>query len=309
MRGTQSRLNIGDGHLIWFFLFIIFLVVFDLTTVHKKSQTISFKNNLLISLGWIALALLFNAFIWLQQGSEKALQFFAGYIIEKSLSVDNLFVFILIFKNFHIPPQLQHRVLFYGIFGALIFRAVMIYAGIELINHFEPIVYLFGVFLIYAGWKSIFDSSEEGVALRWGKKLDTWIPFTDQLHGNAFLVRTNAKAIVATPLLLALITIELADIVFAVDSIPAVLAITKDPFIVLTSNVFAILGLRALYFTLSPFFSMFATVQYAVGAILIFVGLKFLLAPLIHIPTSLSIGIIVSILLFAILMSKKAIPK
>lgn len=291
--------------MIWFFSFIVLLLLIDLSTFHKKAESLSFKANLLISLGWVSLALIFNCFIWWQQGNEKALQFLAGYIIEKSLSVDNLFVFILIFKNLHIPLSLQHRVLFYGIFGALIFRAIMIYAGIELISRFEFITYFFGFLLLYAGWKSIFESKADCSPLHWAEKLERWIPFTQHLHGHAFFIRNHENKFLATPLFLALLTVELADIVFAVDSIPAILAITTDPFIVLTSNVFAILGLRALYFALSPLFAMFTTVQYAVGAILIFVGFKFLLAPILHIPTGISIGVIGAILLISILAAKR----
>ena len=239
---------------VWagFLLFVVAMLVIDLGLFHKKSHEVKIKEALIWSAVWISLALIFNFLIYLYLGKVKALEFLTGYLIEKSLSVDNLFVFIMVFSFFNVESKYQHKILFWGILGALVLRAIFIFAGVALINNFHWIIYLFGAFLIYTGFKMLkqkeekFDPSKN-ILVRIFK---FFMPVTPQIKGNKFFVRINKK-LYATPLFLVLLIIEFTDLIFAVDSIPAILAISNDPFIIFTSNVFAILGLRALYFALA----------------------------------------------------------
>jgi tellurite resistance protein TerC len=237
---------------IGFVTIILLLLIVDLGVFHRKSHEVKIKEALAWSAVWIALALLFNYGVYYFMGKEKALEFLTGYLIEKALSVDNIFVFIMIFTYFQIPSKYQHKVLFWGILGALIMRVIFIFAGVALIEKFHFTIYIFGALLIYTGYKMFYHNNakiepDKNPLLRFFKKL---IPVTPDLHEDNFFVKLNGKQF-ATPLVLVLMLIETTDLIFAVDSIPAILAITQDQFIVYTSNVFAILGLRSLYFALA----------------------------------------------------------
>lgn len=289
---------------IFFNLGILFLIFIDLFTFHRKAHTIKIHEALWASLFWITLALFFNYFIYVTRGSHDALNFFTGYIVEKSLSVDNLFVFILIFSYFKVPSHLHHKVLFWGILGAIIMRAFFILFGIALVSKFHWIFYVFGAFLLYTGFKLGFEKE---------KKIDPesnfliqlfsrWIPITHEYVNDKFFVWKKSK-LFATPLCVALITIETTDLIFAVDSIPAILGITFDPFIAYTSNILAILGLRSLYFVLASLIDLFRYLKYGLAAILIFIGVKMLISGWIEIPIFLSLGLILFILIITILFS------
>jgi tellurite resistance protein TerC len=286
---------------------VIFTVLaLDLGVFNKKAHKIAVKEALIWSSVWIAIALAFNVFILVQFGKTKALEFLTGYVIEYSLSVDNIFVFILIFSYFSVKPQYQHKILFWGILGALIMRGIFIFAGVALINRFHWIVLVFGAFLVFSGLKMLFQKEEASVEpeknslVRLFRK---FFPVSETLHGDSFFVRQNNK-LYATPLFLVLLVIESTDLIFAVDSIPAVLAISKDTFIVYTSNIFAILGLRSLYFAVSGLMGLFRFLKVGLAIVLSFVGFK-MLASYIHfeIPILVSLGIIISILLISILAS------
>lgn len=270
---------------IAFNLFILVMLAIDLL-LHRHSHRISMKEAVSWSIFWIALALAFCGLIYYYQGSQPALEFLTGYIVEKSLSVDNLFVFILIFRTFQTPSELQHDALFWGVLGAIVMRAFFIFAGIALITRFEWILYLFGGFLVYAGVHMFFKQEEinpeKNLVISTFRKL---MPITHGYRGKHFIVREHGVRY-ATPLLIVLLSIETTDLIFAIDSIPAVLAITKDPFIVYTSNIFAILGLRSLFFALASLIEIFVYLHYALGAILTFVGFKMLIEPWMHIPVS-----------------------
>jgi tellurite resistance protein TerC len=253
----------------------------------------------------VTLALLFNLGVWHYSGSQKALEFFTGYLIEKSLSVDNVFVFALLFSYFAVPPVYQHKVLFWGILGALVMRAIMIALGAALITKFAWIIYIFGAFLILTGIKMIVKKEEEihperNPVVKWFKKL---MPVTNDYRKDKFFVAENGKRF-ATPLFVVLLLVEVSDLIFAVDSIPAIFAVTRDPFIVYTSNVFAILGLRSLYFALAGVMDKFHYLKIGLGFVLSFVGVKMLLA---HTPykidTLLSLGVVVIILAVAVVVS------
>lgn len=292
--------------LIWigFNIFVILMLALDLGVFHRKVHVIKIKEALLWSGFWIALALLFNLGIYFWRGPEAALEFLTGYLIEKSLSVDNLFVFLLIFSYFDVPPLYQHKVLFWGILGALIMRAIFIAAGITLIQAFHWIIYLFGIFLIFTGIKIALHKEREihperNPVIRIFRRL---MPVSDQYEGGQFIVK-KGRQYLFTPLFLVLLMIETTDVIFAVDSIPAILAITMDPFIVYTSNVFAILGLRALYFALAGMMRLFHHLHYGLSAILVLVGIKMLLADIYKIPTGIALGLIAVILLTSIVAS------
>lgn len=288
-------------HSIWlwigFNLFVFLMLALDLGVFHKNAHEIKFKEAITWSIVWIILALIFNAGIWKFFGKVPAIEFLTGYVVEKSLSIDNIFVFLLIFGAFQVPAMYQHRVLFYGILGALILRGIFIFAGVALIEKFHWIIYVFGVFLIYTGFKIARDKGtkvnvEDNSILKFAKK---FIPFTTNYHGKKFFIRENGKKL-ATPLMLVLILVEFTDVIFAVDSIPAILAITKDPFIVYTSNVFAILGLRSLYFALAGSLKYFSYLHYGLAVILSYVGVKMLIADFYKIDPFLSLGVIALIL-------------
>lgn len=287
-----------------FNLFIATLLILDLVVLNNKNKEMSFKQALLLSGFWISLALIFNVGIYFWYGKEKALEFLAGYVVEESLSIDNLFVFLLIFSYFKVPQQYQRKVLTWGIFGAVIMRAIFILAGAALLERFHWLMYIFGSFLVFSGIKLFFESEKEinpmdSVVIKTFKK---FFKVTSDYHGNRFWVKEAGKW-VATPLFIVLIVIETTDLIFAVDSIPAVLAITKDPFIVYSSNIFAVLGLRALYFALAGLMSLFHLLHYGLGVVLVFVGAKMLSESFIHIPIVVSLGVIVVVLATSIVLS------
>lgn len=289
---------------IVFNVFILAMLLVDLFVFHRESHEIKVKESLKLSAFWIALALLFNAGIYFFIGSDAALKFLAGYVIEKSLSVDNLFVFLLIFSYFKVPHRYQHNILFWGIFGALVFRAVFIVCGIALIHRFEWIIYVFGSFLVFTGLKLFVEKEKEidpskNTVL---KIVQKFFPISESHEGGRFWVKQGKKWVV-TPLFLVLVVIETTDIVFAVDSIPAILAVTTDPLIVYSSNAFAILGLRALYFALAGMMTMFRYLHYGLGLVLVFVGFKMLISHYYKIPIWLSLGVILGILTSSILIS------
>jgi len=290
---------------IGFNVFILAMLALDLGVFHRKAPVVSLRESLTWTGVWVGLALVFNAGLWHYAGSAKALEFFTGYLIEKSLSVDNVFVFALLFSYFAVPAQYQHKVLFWGILGALIMRAIMIVAGAALITKFAWIIYVFGGFLILTGIKMIVKREEEihperNPVVKWFKKM---MPVTPDYRGDRFFVRENGIRM-ATPLFVVLLLVEISDVIFAVDSIPAIFAVTKDPFIVYTSNVFAILGLRSLYFALAGVMDKFHYLKIGLGVVLTFVGVKMLLAHTAwKIDTLVSLGVIVAILTMSVVVS------
>jgi tellurite resistance protein TerC len=274
---------------IAFNVFVLLMLTLDLGVFHRKSKEISIKDALIWTGVWILLALAFNGFVYYQFGQEKALEFLTGYVIEKSLSVDNIFVMILIFSYFNVPAAYQHKVLFWGILGALVMRILFILAGIELIQNVHWLIYIFGGFLIYTGIKILTESDmklepEKNPLVIFARKM---FRITPSFEGDKFFVERD-NHIWMTPLFVVVIMIEATDLVFAVDSIPAILSISDDPFIVYTSNVFAILGLRSLYFALAGLEKYFVYLKYGLSAILIFVGVKMCVSHIIDIPISFS---------------------
>ena len=296
-----------DNYWLWigFNVFVLLMLALDLGVFHRKAHVVTFKESMAWTVVWITLALIFNFGVYHYMGAQKGLEFFTGYVIEKSLSVDNVFVFALLFTYFAVPPLYQHKVLFWGIIGALVMRAIMIFLGAALIERFTWIIYIFGAFLILTGIKMIVKREEEihperNPLVRWFKKL---MPVTDDYRGDKFFVRENGVRM-ATPLFVVLLLVEFSDLIFAVDSIPAIFAVTKDPFIVYTSNVFAILGLRSLYFALAGVMDKFHYLKIGLGVVLAFVGVKMLLG---HTPykidTLVSLGVIVVVLATSIVVS------
>jgi tellurite resistance protein TerC len=291
---------------VWvvFNLFVLAMLALDLGVFHRKAHVVSFREAGTWTAVWIALALVFNAGVWYFMGPQKGVEFLTGYLIEKSLSVDNIFVFALIFSYFAVPAQYQHRILFWGILGALVMRAGFIAAGAALITHFHWVIYLFGAFLIVTGVKMAL-APEKGLepernpVVRLVRRL---MPVTERYDGQKFFVR-EAGAWAATPLFLVLVLVEATDLVFAVDSIPAIFAITTDPLIVYTSNVFAILGLRSLYFLLGGVMNKFEYLKLGLAGILVFVGAKMALVDVYKIPSLVSLAVISVILLVAITAS------
>lgn len=291
---------------VWvvFLLFVFLMLALDLGVFHRKSHEVKIKEALIWSFVWITLALVFNYGIYVFMGEEKALEFLTGYVIEKSLSVDNLFVFIMIFTYFNVEPKYQHKILFWGILGALIMRAIFIFTGVALINKFHWIIYIFGAFLIFTGIKMLFHKDEKidpdkNPLVRLFKK---FMPVTTTNHGNKFFVKIGVKTF-ATPLFIVLLLVEFTDLIFAVDSIPAILAITNDTFIIFTSNVFAILGLRSLYFALAGITKYFYYIKYGLSAVLVFVGIKMTIVDIYKIPINYSLLTILVILLISICAS------
>jgi tellurite resistance protein TerC len=292
--------------LMWlaFNTLVVIMLIIDLG-LSRKSHEVSFRESLTWTVAWISLALIFNAGIYHYLGEAKALEFFTGYVIEKSLSVDNLFVFIMIFSYFHIPRLYQPKILKWGIIGALVMRAVFIFAGIELLEMFHWMIYIFGGILVLTGIKMAFGGEEKiepekNVLVRLVRR---FVPITKRVHGSRFFInKLGTRA--ATPLFLTLVMVEWSDVVFALDSIPAVFAVTKDPFIVYTSNVFAIMGLRALYFLLANVMGMFAYLKLGISFVLGFVGVKMLLADTsFEISTYFSLGVIFGVLAISIIAS------
>ena len=293
---------------ILFYVLVLVMLVIDLKSFGKKGQhEVSVCEALKMTAVWIGVSLIFCGGIWLYEGDEKAMEFLAGYLIEKSLSMDNLFVFLMLFSFFGVQRKYQHEVLFWGIFGALVLRSIFIFAGTAIINQFEWILGVFGVFLIYTGIKMFGHQDDENVDPSkniFVKLFKKFFPVTDQMHDDKFFITENGKRL-ATPLFIALLVIETTDVAFAVDSIPAVFSVSRDPFIVLTSNVFAILGLRALYFALAAVAKYFTYLKYGLGIILSFVGIKMLLEVIWHIevPTPLSLVFIFGILVLSMGLS------
>ncbi|GLK50094.1 transporter [Brevundimonas intermedia] len=282
------------------------LLALDLGVLHRKDHEIGVRESLALSAMYIAIGIGFGGFVWWELGQQKALEYVTGFAIEKSLAMDNVFVIAMIFGAFSIPRLYQHRVLFWGILGVIVLRAIMIAAGAALVSRYEWVLYVFAAFLIFTGVKMFTarHESEQDIAdnriLAW---LRRHLPVTERLHGHAFFVRQpNAAGRIslhATPLFLALVMIEFADLVFAVDSVPAIFAITTDPYIVYTSNIFAILGLRALYFALAAVIHRFAYLKQALAVLLIFIGGKVIVAPLMgleKVPPAMSLGVTAVIL-------------
>lgn len=318
---------------VLFYILVILMLLADLKMFGRKGQhEVNVSEALKMTAVWIIVSLIFCAGIYLFypiESHEKAMEFLSAYLIEKSLSMDNLFVFLMLFSFFGIERKYQHEVLFWGIFGALVLRSIFIFAGVAVVQRFEWVLGIFGLFLLYTGAKMFNHQDEQNpdlsknVIVRWCNRL---FPVTMQLHGDRFTVRENGKLMV-TPLLIALITIETSDVAFAVDSIPAVFSVSRDPFILLTSNIFAILGLRALYFALAAIAKYFQYLKYGLGIILIFVGIKMLLAmneyvnalfawlgipvtiPHIEISTGLSLSIIFGTLVLSMVLSTLATKK
>ena len=292
---------------IGFHVFIFIMLALDLGVFHKHTHKVPVKEAIIWSCIWITLALLFDFFIYTDKdfGPIKALEFLTGYVIEYSLSVDNIFVFILIFSYFAVNNQYQHKILFWGILGALIMRGLFIFTGVALINRFQWIVIIFGGFLVFTGIRMLVQKEtqvdpEKNAIVRFFRR---FLPVTESLHGDKLIIVQNRK-MYATPLFLVLLIIESSDLIFAVDSIPAVLAISKSTFIVYTSNIFAILGLRSLYFAVAGIIGYFRFLKIGLAFVLTFVGLK-MLGSFFHfeIPIVISLGVIISILLVSILAS------
>lgn len=288
----------------WFFVFVTIMLVLDLGLFNKKAHEIKTKEALIWSAVWIGFAGIFAGLVAHWMGNQKALEFVTAYVMEKSLSVDNLFVFIMIFSYFKIGKIYQHKILFWGILGALIMRAIMIAVGIQILEAFHFVIYIFGAFLIVTAIKMLFESKEE---IEFERKLivrllKKFMPISKEMDGGKFLTMQNAKR-AATPMLVALLMIEFTDLVFALDSIPAVLAISNDMFIVYTSNIFAILGLRSLYFALAGMMGNFVYLKYGLSAVLAFVGTKMLISGYYHVDILVSLGVIVGCLTLSILAS------
>ncbi|HKJ56925.1 MAG TPA: TerC family protein [Nitriliruptoraceae bacterium] len=284
---------------------IVVLLVADLLLVHRKPHVISLREALIESAVWITIGLAFGLVVWWGFGAAASGEYYAGYLIEKSLSIDNVFVWAVILSYFKVPPQYQFRVLFWGVFGALVLRAIFIFAGVALINRFDWLLVVFGVFLLYTAWKLASPGDHEidpetSTVLRLVRRV---VPTTDELHGQKMFIRRDGH-LMATPLFAVLVLIEATDVLFAVDSVPAILAVSQEPFIVFASNAFAILGLRALYFCLGGLKDRFRYLDYGLAAILAFVGVKMLLLNWdIHIPIVVSLGIIFGLLTISIVAS------
>jgi tellurite resistance protein TerC len=289
---------------IGFTLFVLVMLALDLGVFHRKAHEVRVREALVWTGVWVALALIFNLGIYFWFGAERALEFLTGYVIEKALSVDNLFVFLVVFSYFSVPPKLQHRVLLWGILGALLMRAGFIWAGAALLQSFHWVIYVFGGFLIVTGIKLLAERDaevhpEKNPVLRLFRRV---VPAVNDYRGSHFLVRESGRWF-ATPLLMVLVVIEATDIVFAVDSIPAIFAVTDDPFIVYTSNIFAILGLRALYFALAAVMGRFHYLKVGLGLVLAFVGIKMVIVDFYKIPILVSLGVVVVLLSGSVIAS------
>lgn len=289
---------------IGFNLFVLAMLAIDLGFLNRKAHVVHFREAITWTGVWIALAMCFAVGVFFWHGKPVALEFTTGYLVELALSVDNLFVFLLVFRFFKVPGQFQHKVLFWGILGALVMRGIFIYAGVALINRFHWIIYIFGAFLVYTGIKLAFQKEaevhpEQNPVVRWFRKI---MPVTNDYVAGKFFVRSK-MGLAATPLFLVLIVVETTDVLFAADSIPAILAITHDPFIVYTSNVFAIMGLRSMYFALSGMMDIFHHLHYGLSAILSFIGVKMLISNYVKIPTGWALGIVAGVLAASILAS------
>src|SRR5579872_543492 len=282
-----------------FFVFVISVLAIDLFLLNgRKSHKVSTREALSWTLVWIACALIFNLIVWIYLTPQKALEFFTGYLIEESLSFDNMFVILMIFNFFVVPEEYQRRVLLYGVLGAIVMRFIMIFAGVWMINQFHWVLYLFGIFLVYTGIKMFFIAEHEKDLSK--NKLLIWLRnhlrVTDTFHQEKFFLRKNHLWYI-TPLFLVLIWVEISDLIFALDSIPAVFAVTRDPFIVFTSNIFAIMGLRAIYFLLANMARKFELLKYGIALVLVFIGIKILMEHWFNLPILLALSIVGTILL------------
>jgi len=307
--------EITPWHWAGFIVCVLIFLALDLGIFHRHAHTVKFKEALAWSVLWVTLSFLFAGTLSLWRGKEESIEFITGYVIELSLSMDNVFVIALIFAYFRVPGQYQHRVLFWGILGALIMRGVMIAAGAALVQRFQWMLYVFGAFLLVTGFKMLF-AKEEGVhpeknpVIRAARKI---FPVTTEMHGQKFSVRLEGRRML-TPLALVLLTVETTDLIFALDSIPAIFAVTTKPFIVFTSNVFAILGLRSLYFVLAGAIEYFRYLKIGLSLVLVFIGAKMLIAPhgdshqwfQMEIPTGISLLVVAGIILFSIALSVTA---
>ncbi|PHY18966.1 TerC family protein [Caulobacter sp. BP25] len=306
---------IGKPLWMWagFVLAVIALLAFDLGVLHRKTREIGVRESLVMSMVYITLGLGFGGLVWMQLGATAGVEYLTGFVIEKSLAIDNVFVIALIFGFFAIPPALQHRVLFWGVLGVILMRGVMIGVGAALVSQFGWVLYIFAVFLILTGVKMLFSSGKpidlnDNAVLKFVRRV---LPVTDRLEGEKFFVkgvdsRTGKAAVLATPLFLALVLVEIADLIFAVDSVPAIFAITTDPYIVYTSNIMAILGLRALYFALAAVLHRFAYLKQALAVLLVFIGGKIFVADAMgweKFPASVSLSITFAILAAGVLWS------
>jgi len=297
--------SIGSPMLwVGFTTFVVAMLALDLGVFHRKAHEVEFKEALTWSVVWVGLALIFNVAVWNWFGPTKGLEFTTGYLIEKALSVDNIFVFLVIFSYFAVPKEHQHRVLFWGILGALVMRAVFIFAGAALLEAFHWVIYLFGGILIVTGVKMLVQRNAEikpqnNPAF---KLFQRFVPSVPEYHGAKFWVKKGTTWF-ATPLLAVLVAVEATDLVFAVDSIPAVFAVTKDPFIVYTSNIFAILGLRAMYFLLAGVMDRFRYLKVGLASVLVFVGFKMCIVEVYKIPVGVSLGVVAGILALSIVAS------
>ncbi|HDL6513468.1 TPA: TerC family protein [Yersinia enterocolitica] len=308
-------MNTVGNPLLWgcFAVVVTIMLAIDLLLQGRRgSQTMTLRQAACWSLVWVSLSLLFNAGFWWyltetmgrEIADKQALAFLTGYLIEKALAVDNVFVWLMLFSYFAVPANLQRRVLIYGVLGAIVLRTIMIFAGSWLVSQFSWILYLFGAFLLFTGIKMALAKEDstpigEKPLVRW---IRNHLRMTDELHGDRFTVRKNGL-LYATPLVLVLILVELSDVIFAVDSIPAIFAVTTDPFIVLTSNLFAILGLRAMYFLLANVAERFSMLKYGLSVILVFIGVKMMIIDLFHIPIGISLGVVAGILALTLLIN------
>jgi tellurite resistance protein TerC len=280
-----------------FIAFVIAMLALDLGVFHRKAHVVKFKEALGWSVVWISLALLFNVGVWWKFGPEPGVQFLTGYLIEKSLSVDNIFVFVVIFSSLRIPALYQHRVLFWGILSALVLRAVMIFAGVAMLERFHWLIYVFGGFLILTGVKLFLQRNkeehpEDGWLMRFARRT---IPSTNTFDGHHFFTKEQGRWL-ATPLFMALLLVEASDVIFALDSIPAIFAVTRDPFIVFTSNIFAILGLRSMFFLLAGAVEKFSYLKVGLAGVLVFVGAKMAVVDFVKVPPALSLAVIATLL-------------
>jgi tellurite resistance protein TerC len=292
--------------LLWtiFSVFVLGMLTLDLGVFSRRPHEVGFREAMSWSLVWVALAMLFNGWIYLRFGSQKALEFLTGYVIEKALSVDNIFVFVVLFAAFAVPKIYEHRVLFWGVIGAIVMRAIFIALGAALIARFHWVMYVFGAILIVTGIRLILHRADDPDPANNAifRTISRVVPATPDYHGKSFLVVQHGKRL-ATPLLLVLLAIEATDVVFAVDSIPAIFAITQDPFIVYTSNIFAILGLRAMYFLLAGVIEKFHLLKMGLALVLMFVGVKMVIVDYYKVPIGLSLGVIAAVLAGSVIAS------
>ena len=290
---------------VGFLAAVVVLLAFDLWVSSRRDHAQRFGSAVLWSLFWISLSVAFGGYVWFHFGGQQGLEFFAGYMLEKSLSVDNLFVFVILFQSLRVPAEHQHRVLYWGVLGAVVMRAVFIFAGVALVKHFHWIIAVFGGVLVLTSVKLFFNKDDDeadptdNAVVRWARQV---LPVTEAIEGPHFIVRHGGKLMV-TPLMIAVIAAETADLVFALDSIPAVFAVTDDPFLVFSSNICAILGLRALYFVVSGAIAKLTYLKPGLAAILAFVGLKMCLYKWVHLATGTSLAVIAGILAVALVAS------